>query len=70
MFDNLPALAAPKPSDLWGELERFLSTDPEHVKDTLAWWYEHQHVYPQLSRMARDYLTIPGKYKIVIGIFE
>ena len=41
IFDNLPALAAPKPSDLRDELECFLSTDPEYVKDVLAWWYEH-----------------------------
>ena len=43
-----------------GELDRYLGTDPEHVTDALAWWYEHKHVYPRLHRMALDYLSIPG----------
>ena len=60
IFDNLPALQAPKPMELHGELDRYLSTDPEHVTDALAWWYEHKHVYPRLYRMAMDYLSIPG----------
>jgi hAT family C-terminal dimerisation region len=36
---------------------------PEDVKneDVLHWWYEHKHVYPNLSRMALDYHTIPCK---------
>jgi hypothetical protein len=60
IFDNLPAIQAPRVSDLRDELERFLSTDPEHVEDVFIWWYEHKHVYPCLYRMALDYLTIPG----------
>lgn len=44
------------------ELDRYLSTDPEHVSDALAWWYEHKHVYPRLHRMALDYLSIPGMF--------
>jgi hypothetical protein len=31
------------------------------------WWVERQAIYPRLSRMARDYLSIPGKF---ILIFE
>jgi hypothetical protein len=60
MFDNLSTLAAPNAADLRDELDRFLSTDPEYVKDVLMWWFERQHLYPQLSRMALDYLSIPG----------
>lgn len=60
MFDELPALAEPKQSNLRDDLERYLSTDPEHVVDVLSWWFERRHVYPCLSRMALDYLTIPG----------
>jgi hAT family C-terminal dimerisation region len=60
IFDNLPALQAPKAAELRGELDRYLSTDPEHVTDALAWWYEHKHIYPRLHRMALDYLSIPG----------
>jgi hAT family C-terminal dimerisation region len=47
---------------LHSELDRYLGTDPEHVTDALAWWYEHKHVYPRLHRMALDYLSIPGTF--------
>ena len=42
-------------------LDRYLSTDPEHVTDTISWWYEKRFVYPCLHHMALDYLTIPGR---------
>jgi len=45
IFDELPALSAPPKSDLRDELDRYLSTDPEHVTDALAWWYEKWAVY-------------------------
>jgi hypothetical protein len=60
MFDSLPALAVPKCADLRDELDRFLSTDHEYVQDVLMWWFERRHIYPRLSRMALDYLSIPG----------
>jgi hypothetical protein len=66
MFDDLPALAAPKAAELRDELDRFLGTDPEYVKDVLAWWFERRHIYPRLSRMAMDYLLIPGMYQIYL----
>ena len=62
IFDELPALSAPPKSDLRDELDRYLSTDPEHVTNALAWWYEKRLVYPRLHRMALDYLTIPGDF--------
>lgn len=39
MFDDLPVLAVPKPSELCDELEHYLSTDLEFVPDVLIWWY-------------------------------
>jgi len=36
IFDNLPALTAPTTVELRDELDRYLSTDPEHVIDALA----------------------------------
>jgi hypothetical protein len=30
------------------------------VDDVLLWWFEHRDSFPGLSRMALDYLTIPG----------
>lgn len=62
IFDNLPAFRTVTFGTL-DELSRYLSTMPEDVKneDVLKWWYEHKHVYPNLSRMALDYHTIPCK---------
>lgn len=43
------------------ELDEYLSQAIEKVKDPIAWWWNHRQVYPQLSAMALDYLSIPGK---------
>ena len=45
----------------------YLSTERElSVKDSLLWWYERKHIYPRLSRMAMDYLSIPGNLSFFI----
>ena len=45
-FDKLPSLA-PLPSvPASNELQRYLETDPENVKDAIAWWHEHHATYP------------------------
>ena len=44
------------------EVDRYLSSDVEHVTDPLAWWHAWRGMYPQLSRMALNYLSIPGKF--------
>jgi hypothetical protein len=62
IFDAMPSLAPPQRSDLHDELTAYLRSDPELIKDVLGWWYEKREVYPTLSRMARDYLSIPGKF--------
>jgi hypothetical protein len=62
MFDTLDDSLAPKISNFErSEIDRYLSTDVEDVRDPLMWWTEHKTMYPALSRMALDYLTIPGK---------
>ena len=48
-------------SDLDDELDCYLAADIKDTKDPLMWWYEHRGAFPNLSRMARDYLSIPGK---------
>ena len=35
IFDNLPALAPPKTTDLRDELDRYLATDPEQVTNVI-----------------------------------
>jgi len=61
IFNNLPDLA-PMAADYRDELKRYLATDVENVKDPLMWWYERHDRFPRLSRMARDYLSIPGEW--------
>jgi len=62
IFEDLLACSssAPVNKELQSELARYLSTGPEDVKNALIWWAEMQAVYPCLSRMARNYLCIPG----------
>jgi len=62
IFDNLSAFRTLQSGTL-DELTSYLATMPEDVKneDVLHWWYEHKHVYPNLSRMALDYHAIPCK---------
>ncbi len=42
------------------ELNRYLSMDPKNVDDGLARWNERRAMYPHLSCMALNYLSIPG----------
>ena len=59
MFDNIMnIMPSPSTSD---ELQHYLSTDAEDVTDGLTWWYERRKIYPELSCMACDYLSIPGE---------
>ena len=69
IFDDLPDLA-PTAADYRDELERYLATDVENVKDPLMWWYERRDRFPRLSRMAQDYLTIPGKFNHSLIFFS
>ena len=43
------------------EVEEYLCQPVKNIKDPLKWWVANCHVYPNLSRMALDYLSIPGK---------
>ena len=70
MFDDLPTCAAPKPAELRGELDRFLSSDPEYVPNVLVWWHDQHNAYPRLSRMAVDYLSIPATSVDVEHVFS
>jgi len=56
IFDTTPT--SPNTSD---ELQCNLVVDVEDVKDALMWWHERCGSFPGLSRMARNYLSIPGE---------
>lgn len=47
--------------DTEDELQRYLAAKREKPDNVMKWWYERRHSYPKLSRMALDYLSIPGK---------
>ena len=51
----------PKVFALDEELTRYLASPPEATANPLRWWFENQAIYPRLSRMARNYLSVPGK---------
>lgn len=58
LFDKL---LKPSPSnETRNELDRYLATDTEDVEDPLLWWAERRSMFPALSRMALDYLSIPA----------
>lgn len=46
------------------ELDDYLKLPVEKAPDPLKWWHNHRRVYPNLSRMALDYLSIPGESDI------
>jgi hypothetical protein len=68
IFDNLPDLALASSVER-DELDRYLLAEMEDVKDCLMWWFERQDTFPRLSRMARDYLSIPGMVQLSLRDF-
>ena len=61
MFDLMDTFEIPQSSSSRNELDRYLNEDIEDVDDALQWWYNKRSTYPNLWRMATDYLSIPGK---------
>ena len=43
------------------ELDVYLSQPVEKVRDVIQWWWDHCAVFPRLSVMALDFLSIPDK---------
>ena len=44
------------------EIDEYLRLPIEACRDPLKWWLDNQHVYPNLSNMAMDYLSIPSEW--------
>ena len=42
-----------------GVVVRTTTDNGRDVTDPLMWWKQHQQEFPDLSRMARQYLTVP-----------
>lgn len=62
IFDHLPSVHHTRgaASAAVTEIERYLSTGTLKVDNPLQWWTENAELYPNLSRIALDYLSIPG----------
>jgi hAT family C-terminal dimerisation region len=53
------------------ELDDYLSQAIEKVTDPIKWWWDHRKVFPKLSAMAFDFLSVPGMFLcFVIDIFS
>jgi hypothetical protein len=50
------------------ELDDYLSQAIEKVSDPISWWWDHRKVYPKLSAMAFDYLSVPGKQSLRLAL--
>ena len=59
IFSELPNLAITS-SNCHNEVDCYLTTGVEDVKDALSWWFERQKSFPCLSYMVHYYLSIPG----------
>lgn len=66
MFDESESSAdsdsALEDEDLANELDNYLRQKTEKTKQPIRWWIERRSMFPHLSRMAIDYLSIPGTF--------
>lgn len=60
IFDNPPTFAPLRKTVLVNEIQLYLTTECENVKNPIRWWYEKWKTYPCLYRMALDFMSIPG----------
>lgn len=54
-----------RPKPLQNELEEFFSLFPQDFMscNPVQWWYANRNRFPNLYRLARDVLAIPGEYE-------
>jgi hAT family C-terminal dimerisation region len=64
MASNFGNISMGRKALIRSELEEYLALPVEKVKDPLKWWFENSKAYPNLSKMAFDYLSAPGKSNI------
>ena len=51
------------------ELDNYISQAIEKVTDPIKWWWDHWKVFPKLSAMAFDFLSVPGMLYVVSYVF-
>lgn len=52
------------------ELDDYLSQAIEKVTDPIKWWWDHRKVFPKLSAMAFDFLSVPGMLYFMFLLFK
>jgi hypothetical protein len=70
IFDVLPTVSAAAKVTPRNELNHYLTAPTEATRDPLLWWVEKQKTYPRLSRMARDYISVPATSVDVKRVFS
>lgn len=72
IFDALtPFIPATPATGTVDELDHFLASPCESTGgDVLGWWYARRAIYPRLSRMAMDYIVVPGAYLVQFFMFK
>lgn len=65
-IDFFNAYTPPEDTSPTIEIDEFTKLRPlgfgKHTPLPLRWWKDHRDTYPNLSRLARDILAIPGEY--------
>ena len=51
------------------ELNDYLSQAIEKVTNPVKWWWDHRKVFPKLSVMAFDFLSVPGMLYLIFLSF-
>jgi len=67
IFDGILSIA-PTSLHTLDKLQHYLASDIEDMMDALKWWYEGRGLFPYLSRMAHDYLSIPSEQCLLTSV--
>ena len=52
------------------KLDKYLSKAIKKVTDPIKWWWDHQMVYPKLSAMTFNFLSVPGMLYLLVLKFQ
>jgi hAT family C-terminal dimerisation region len=65
--DSSESDSSTEEEELMTELDHYIKSPRiKDVDDPHQWWIDNHRSYPRLSRMAKDFLTIPGAFIIII----
>ncbi|TFK80654.1 hATC-domain-containing protein, partial [Polyporus arcularius HHB13444] len=70
IFDHFASMAGKIDVAASDEIARYLASHTEPTNNPLQWWTDRRSNFPRLSRMALDYLSIPGTSVDVERVFS